>query len=55
MRLDLRTLDKTLIKDLIENKPEENKDQALESTLERDKCIEVSADMNLLRSTILSQ
>ena len=47
-----KDLDKTVKKYLIENKPEEDKDQALESTLKRDKCTEVSVDTSLLRSTI---
>ena len=33
-------------KDFTENEPKENKDQALEFVVERDKCTEVSEDMS---------
>lgn len=39
-------------RDLTENKPKEDMDQTLESSLERDKCNKVSEDMSLSRSTI---
>ena len=45
-------MDKTMKRDLTENKPKEDKDQTLESSLERDKCNKVSEDMSLSRSTI---
>ena len=42
-------------RDLTENKPKEDKDQTLESSLERDKCNKVSEDMSLREVQYLSQ
>ena len=39
-------------KDFTENEPMEDNDQALKSMVEEDKCIELSEDMNLSRSSI---
>ena len=39
-------------KDFTENEPMEDNDQALKYMVEEDKCIELSEDMNLSRSSI---
>ena len=39
-------------KDLIVNKPEEDKDRACESTVGGDKCTKLREDMSLSRSSI---
>ena len=42
-------LDKTIKNDIIENKPKEDKDQALTYETNGDKCTRVSEDMSLWR------
>ena len=46
-------MDKTKNKDFIENKPEEDKEYALEFTMVGDKRTEVSEEMSLSRESIL--
>ena len=51
-KIGLEGLVKTMKKDFTENEPMEDNDQALKSMVEEDKCIELSEDMNLSRSSI---
>ena len=51
-KIGLEGLVKTMKKDFTENEPMEDNDQALKSMVEEDKCIELSEDINLSRSSI---
>ena len=51
-QIGLEGLDKTVKKDFTKNESVEDRDQTLESMVEEDKCIELSEDMSLLRSSI---
>ena len=51
-KIGLEGLDKTMKKYFTENEQMEDEDQALESVVEEDKCIELSEDISLSRSSI---